>query len=426
MNEDGAHDARVLAFLRQCFWAAVAAAHPSRVVPPGLPPPPRGRTIVVGAGKASAAMAAAVEDAWPADLPLTGLVITRHRHGVPTRRIEVVEGGHPLPDESGASAAELITCLAASAGKDDLLLALVSGGGSSLLGLPAQGLDFSELRVVTAALLRSGARIEDINVVRKHFSRNLGGQLVLRTGTSPVHVLLISDVTGDDPSDIASGPFAPDPSTWDDVHRILLRHGIEVSERARVLLERGLRGAIPDTPKPGDSRFAAVHHSVVASGRTALDAARDVLTREGVRVIDLSDKVTGEAREVAATHSRQLLELRPDLRPLALVSGGETTVTVRGAGKGGRNSEYALGLLLSLRGERGIFGLAADTDGWDGSGPHAGALIAPNSLRHIGEENARAALADNDSRTVFEQAGGLLFTGATGTNVNDLRIVLAL
>ncbi|MCU0843097.1 MAG: glycerate kinase [Thiobacillaceae bacterium] len=411
------------------FHAALEALDAATLLPPHLPAPPAGRTVVVGAGKAAAAMAAAVEAHWPVDAPLEGLVITRHGHGLPTRRIRVAEAGHPLPDAASEVAARELLALVRAAGPDDLVLALVSGGGSSLLTLPAEGLDLADVTAVSHALLRSGAPIADINRVRKHLSRTLGGRLA-EACRAPVIALIVSDVAGDDPATIASGPFAPDPSTWTDAMTVLSRWGVAPPEAVRRHLERGARGEIADTPKPGAACFARVENRVVAGGRTALLGAAEFFAAHGITPVILGDTVEGEAREVAAVFAALAREIRlhgsPWAPPVALLSGGETSVTVRGGGQGGRNAEFALALALRLDGLEGVHALAADTDGIDGTADNAGALIGPDSLERARalRQDARARLEDNDAHCFFAALGDLLVTGPTRTNANDYRAIL--
>jgi hydroxypyruvate reductase len=416
--------------LLESFDAALRSVDPLRVVPPELPRPPAGRTLVVGAGKAAAAMARAVETHWPPGAPLEGRVITRYGHGLPTDRIRVVEAGHPLPDAAGVRAAEEILVAVRGLGPNDLLLALISGGGSSLLTVPAHGLELGAVRQTVQRLLNSGARIENINVVRKHLTATLGGRLALAAEPAPVHALIISDVTGDDPGDIASGPFAADPSTYADALDILLSHDGDWPQSILAHLQSGIRGEIPDTPKPGHPRFAKVHNRIVARGRDALRASAEVFAGHGITPIVLGDTISGEARSIGGEHAQLALQIRAGRAswqpPAALLSGGETTVRVRGSGKGGRNSEYLLSLAISLQGLQGVHGLAADTDGIDGTGDHAGAIVAPDTLMRAAKLgiDARQCLADNDSHAFFAGLGDLLKTGPTRTNVNDFRVVL--
>ncbi len=409
--------------------AAIAAAQPERVVPPHLSLPVSGHLRVVGAGKAAAAMAAAVEAHAPPGLSLDGLVVTRHGHGQSMRSIRVVEAGHPLPDAAVLQAAAEVLRLVAGAGPEDRLLALISGGGSSLLSLPAEGLTLDDIACVSGDLLACGAPIAEINCVRKHLTRTLGGRLAA-VSRAPVTVLAISDVAGDDPAVIASGPFAPDPTTYHDAIEVLARWGVTPPAAVRAHLERGVRGELAETPKPGAACFARVEHRVIASGRTALTAAAEVFRAHGVHAVVLGDSIEGEAREVAAVFAALAREVRlygtPWAPPVVLLAGGETTVTVRGRGRGGRNAEFALALAIKLGGLPGVYALAADTDGIDGTGPHAGALVTPDSLaraRTLGLD-ARRLLADNDACGFFAPLGDLLVSGPTRTNVNDYRAIL--
>ncbi|HEX6634489.1 MAG TPA: glycerate kinase [Usitatibacter sp.] len=411
------------------FHAAIAAADPLRIVPAELPKPPRGRTVVVGAGKAAASMALAVESHWPAGAPLEGIVITRYGHGLPTRRIRVVEAGHPVPDEQGEAAAREILAAARSLGEDDLLLALVSGGGSSLLALPVAGVPMAQLKAVTRALLASGAPIQDMNTVRKHLSAIQGGRLAAAT-RARVLALVISDVTGDDPTHIASGPCVADPTTFGDAVAILARYGVEPPPAVAAHLERGARGETPETPKPGDPALARAESRVIATAHASLEAAAAFFRERGISPLVLGDSVTGEASEVAKVYGALAREVRrygaPARPPAALISGGETTVTLRGRGRGGRCSEFLLSLAVDLAGLDDTWALACDTDGIDGSEDNAGAILAPDSLARaaaLGLE-AKARLADNDGYGFFSALGDLVVTGPTRTNVNDYRVIL--
>ncbi len=424
-----ASDATVRNLLTGAFHAAVAAVSAERLLPGHLPPPGRGRTLVVGTGKAAAAMAACVEAHWPEEAHLSGLVITRHGHGVPTRRIEVVEAGHPLPDAAGLSAAARLLERVRSAGPDDRVIALLSGGGSSLLSLPNPGLELADLRAVAGALLASGAPIADINCVRKHLSASLGGHLA-EACAAPVTVLMLSDVTGDDPSVIASGPFAPDPTTYADALAVLERWRVNAPASITNYLKAGLGGQHPETPKACAACFARVQHRLLGNGRTALLGAADFLRAKGITPVILGDTCTGEAREVAHAFAALAREVRlhaaPWRPPVALLSGGETTVAVRGTGRGGRNAEFLLALALDLDGLEGVHALAADTDGIDGISESAGALLGPDSLarsRALGQA-ARERLDDNDAHGFFSALGDALVTGPTRTNANDFRAIL--
>ncbi len=426
-------DARVL--LHESFQAAVAAADPLRMLAASLPDAGTiagvRRTLVVGAGKAAASMAMAVERHWPPGAPLEGLVITRYAHGLPCRRIEVVEAGHPVPDAAGEHAAAQILQRAGSLDEQDLLIVLVSGGGSSLLSLPVQSVPMADLKLLTQALLASGAPIQDINVVRKHLSRIQGGRLAQAT-RARVLALMISDVAGDDPSAIASGPCAADPSTYADALAVLVRWRVTAPASVRAHLERGARGTVGETPKPGDPLFARVDARMLATAHASLRAAAAVFTAAGVRPAVLGDTVTGEAREVAqviAAIGREIVGYdQPFARPVALISGGECTVTIRGRGRGGRCSEFLLALACQLEGVPGAWAIAADTDGIDGVADNAGAIVTPDTMARASAAglDARALLDDNDAWTFFHHLGDLLVTGPTRTNVNDFRVLMLL
>ncbi len=410
--------------LMRMFEAAVAAVSPAVCLPPHLPPCPPGRTVVVGAGKAAAAMARAVEERW--DGPLEGLVVTRYGHAVPTRRIAVVEAAHPVPDEAGQRAAERMLSLVQGLDRDDMVLCLISGGGSALLSLPSAGVPLADKRAVTAQLLRSGAAIGEINTVRKHLSAIKGGRLAAAAAPARVVTLAISDVPGDDPATIASGPTVPDPSTFADARAVLARYHIEPS----AAVARHLADERKETIKPGDPRLANVVTEIVATPQQALEAAAMVAVSHGVMPLVLGDAIEGETREVARVmagiaHSVQR-HRQPLPPPAVLISGGETTVTVRGRGRGGRNAEFALALALALDGRPGVHAIACDTDGIDGTEDNAGALIAPDTLARAaaGGLDARARLADNDSYGLFAALDDLVVTGPTLTNVNDFRAIL--
>ena len=415
--------------LIQSFKAAVAAADPLKILPGHLPHPPSGRTLVIGAGKAAASMALAVEQHWPRDAPLEGLVITRYRHGLPTRRVRVIEAGHPVPDEAGETAAKEILQRTRSLAPSDLLLALVSGGGSALLSLPVETVGMEALKATTRELLRSGAPIQDINTVRKHLSAIQGGRLAAAC-RAPVLALIISDVTGDDPTHIASGPCAPDPTTYGDALEVLHRYGVNAVPAVREHLERGAGGEVPETPKPGDGIFARVENRVIATARQALLSAQEFLHARGVPTMNLGDSVTGEASEVAKVYAalaRQIAQHADPLKPpVALISGGECTVTVRGNGRGGRCTEFLLSLAVELAGAANVYAIACDTDGIDGSEDNAGAVLTPESLgrgARLGLD-ARKLLADNDAYGFFSRLEDLVVTGPTRTNVNDYRAIL--
>ena len=418
--------------LKESFAAAVAAADPLQILVQHLPQAPR-RALVVGAGKAAASMAVAVERAW-SDVELDGLVITRYAHGLPTRRIRVIEAGHPVPDAAGEAAAAEILARASALQAGDLLLVLVSGGGSSLLSLPVADVSMEDLKRVTRDLLASGAPIEQMNVVRKHLSRIAGGRLATAATArgATVVALIISDVTGDAPADIASGPCAADPSTYAEATSVLRRWNVTPPASVAYWLARGERGEIAETPKPGDARLAGVENRIVATARGSLQAAGEVFRRADVTPVILGDTVTGEAREVAKVYAALVRELRahdaPFARPVALISGGECTVTLPpGArGRGGRCSEFLLSLAVELDGMPGVHALAADTDGIDGSEDNAGAWLGPGTVARAAAAGlpARAALDAHDAYGFFAVAGNLVVTGPTRTNVNDYRVIL--
>jgi glycerate 2-kinase len=407
------------------FRAAVAAADPALVVPAQLPPPPHGRTLVVGGGKAAASMAAAVEAHWPDDAPLSGLVVTRYQHGLPTRRIEVVEASHPLPDGRGEAAALRMLDMAAALGPDDLLLALISGGGSSLLAAPVDGVTLKELRQVTKGLLAAGATIHDINTIRKHLTRLSAGRLAQAKNGAQGLALIVSDVVGDDPTHIASGPCAPDPTTCADALERLERFRIPLPAGIRNHLEACAASPLADTPKPGDPCFLRMENRVIASARASLDAAARHFEQQGIPAVVLSDSVSGDAQSVARQHAALVHALR-GRQPLALISGGETTVTLRPQhGRGGRNAEYLLALALSLA-DTPAWAIACDTDGIDGTEDNAGALMAPDTLARAAAAGLSAAafLDAHDSHGFFSALGDLVITGPTRTNVNDYRALV--
>jgi hydroxypyruvate reductase len=377
---------------------------------------------VVGGGKAAASMAAAVEAHWPTDAPLSGLVVTRYQHGLPTRCIEVVEASHPLPDGRGEEAALRMLAMAGQLGPDDLLLALISGGGSSLLAAPVEGVSLKELRQVTKALLGAGATIHDINTVRKHLTRLSGGRLAQAANGARTLALIISDVVGDDPTHVASGPCAPDPTTSADALDRLQRFGIEPPTGVRIHLEQ----AAPEdeTPKPGHPCFAHTENRVIASAQASLKAACACFERHGIPAVVLSDSVSGDAQAVAKQHAALARAVKT--RPIALISGGETTVTLRPQhGRGGRNAEFLLALALELA-DTPAWAIACDTDGIDGTEDNAGALIGPDTLpraRNLGLDAARY-LSAHDSHGFFAALGDLIVSGPTRTNVNDYRALL--
>jgi hydroxypyruvate reductase len=408
--------------LLRMFEAAVAAASPSLCVPPHLPPPPRGRTVVVGAGKAAAAMAEVVEARWPAGAPLSGLVVTRYHHGVgKLPRIEVIEAGHPVPDEAGEAAAARMLDLVRGLGPDDLVLCLMSGGASALLSLPAPGIDLAAKKAINRALLRSGAAIGEMNCVRKHLSAIKGGRLAQAAYPADIVTLMISDVPGDDPSVIGSGPTVPDASTLAQARGVLACYGIEVPPGVAARLN----DPEAETPKPGDPIFARARGTIIATPAASLDAAACVAREAGVTPIMLGDAIEGEAVQVARDMAALALAQRGPA-PCVLISGGETTVTVRGSGRGGRNAEFLLGLAVALEGAPRIHAIACDTDGIDGTEDNAGALLGPDSLNGARAQSldANARLLNNDGYGFFAALGDLVVTGPTRTNVNDFRAIL--
>lgn len=412
------------AVLKTLFEAALAATDPVRCVPLHLPVDDGGRLVVVGAGKASAAMAQAVERHWSG--PLDGLVVTRYGHGVPCERIEIVEAAHPVPDAAGELAARRILQRVQGLSETDRVLALMSGGGSALLAAPAEGVTLAEKRVITAALLKCGAAISEINCVRKHLSAIKGGRLARAAWPARVLTLAISDVPGDDPAVIASGATVADPSTSCEALCLLDFYGIAIGADLRKRLESGLL----ETPKPGDPRLARSEFRLVASPRQMLEAAAVAARRLGITPLILGDAVEGEAREVGKAMAGIARSCGrhgfPAEKPCVLLSGGETTVTLKGSGRGGRNTEFLLGLALALDSAPAIHALAADTDGIDGSEDNAGAFVGPDSLKRAREKgiDPRAHLVANDAWGCFSALDDLLVTGPTRTNVNDFRAIL--
>ena len=431
------------AFLEHLFRVAVHRALPLHNMAAFLPPPPRpesgGRTLVLGAGKAGGAMAQAVEALWPADAPLSGLVVTRYHHTPPrpeglAQRIEVVEAAHPVPDAAGLAAAQRMLALTQGLTENDLVLCLISGGGSALLTLPAEGLALQDKQRINQALLHSGAAIDEMNCVRKHLSRIKGGRLAQACAPARVVTLAISDVPGDDPSVIASGPTVPDATTCADALAILDRYRIEVPPAVRAALQAGTL----ETPKPGDAALAGHAVHMTATPRQSLEAAAEAARAAGVQAHILSDEIEGESREVGKVHGALARAVarhgQPFARPCVILSGGETTVTIRprapGAppGRGGRAGEFCLGLAQALQGQPGVWALAADTDGIDGVEDNAGARVAPDTLARAEAAGLRitAHLDRNDAYGFFEPLGDLVITGPTHTNVNDFRALLIL
>jgi glycerate 2-kinase len=418
--------------LRAIFDAAVAAAHPDVVLATHLPPVPKGRVICLAAGKGAAAMAAAAERQYLDALGLepsllSGIATTRHGHGVPTRRIKVIEAGHPVPDEAGLRGAEDSLRLAQAASADDLLLVLLSGGGSANWIAPVEGVSFAQKQAVTRALLRSGAPIGEVNTVRKHLSRIKGGRLA-RAGrrAGMIITLAISDVPHDDPTAIASGPTVPDPTTLADARAIVAKYGLAIDDAIR----RALEDPANESCKVGDGAFARTRFELIARPKASLEAAIGIARDAGYQIINLGADLEGEARSVAADHAQLAIKARAAGGRVAILSGGELTVTVRGQGRGGPNQEYALALAGLLKETAGISALAADTDGADGgagsAADPAGAVIDAQTvakMKSLGLD-AKAYLADNDATSFFEKTGDLLITGPTLTNVNDIRVIL--
>ena len=428
------------AFLQTLFQAAVTRALPLHNTAAFLPPPPKGRTLVLGAGKAGGAMAQAVESLWPSDAPLSGLVVTRYGHTPPrpaglAARIEVVEAAHPVPDAAGLEAAQRILALTKGLTADDLVLCLISGGGSALLTLPAQGLSLQDKQRINQQLLESGAHIGEMNCVRKHLSRIKGGRLGAACAPARVVTLTISDVPGDDPSTIASGPTVADASTCADALDILRRYGIEVPQAVEIALQAGTL----ETPKPGDSAFSGHGLHLIATPQQSLQAAADAARAAGIAAYILSDEIEGESREVAKVHAAMARAVAKGQgafqKPCVILSGGETTVTIRprapGAadtpkGRGGRAGEFCMGLAQALQGMEGVWALAADTDGIDGVEDNAGAQVAPDTLARAAALGLKITdhLQRNDAYGYFSALGDLVVTGPTHTNVNDFRAVL--
>jgi hydroxypyruvate reductase len=413
--------------LLDLYSAAIGAVHPRNLVQDYLPPPPaNGRTLVIGAGKGAAAMAEAVEKHWQG--PLSGLVVTRYGHGAETRQIEVVEASHPVPDDAGQKAAARILDMVQGLSENDLVLCLISGGGSALLALPAEGISLAEKQALNKALLKSGATIGEMNCVRKHLSAIKGGRLALACGKARVVTLLISDVPGDDPRVIASGPTMPDATTSSEALAILCKYQIDIPKSVLAHLQ----SEASETPKPGEARFDGHSHHVIATAQHALEAAAKRAREAGITPYILSDGIEGEARDIGLMHAamaRQVLAKgQPFKRPCVILSGGETTVTVRGNGRGGRNVEFLLSFALAMEGAADVHAIACDTDGIDGSEDNAGALYAPDSLARAEAKgvSGKHLLADNDAYSFFSALDDLVVSGPTRTNVNDFRAILIL
>jgi hydroxypyruvate reductase len=410
--------------LKALFDAAVTRALPAVCLPQYLPAKPKGRTIVIGAGKAAAAMAKAVEDHW--DGPLTGLVVTRYGHNVPCKHIEVVEASHPVPDAAGMAAAARILASVKGLSEEDLVLSLISGGASALLALPAEGISLAEKQDVNKALLKSGANITEMNCVRKHLSAIKGGRLAAAAMPARMVTLTISDVPGDDPSVIGSGPTVADPTTQADALAIFDKYKIAIPASIKAVFDRPSE----ETPKPNDPCFARNELRMIVTPQASLEAAAEIAKAHGYQPMILGNDIEGEARDVALVHAaiaRQVAHYgQPGAAPLALLSGGETTVTVRGKGRGGRNAEFLLALAVALDGHAAIHAIAGDTDGIDGTEDNAGAILTPDTLARAAAAglNAKSFLANNDGYSFFEAIGDLVKTGPTLTNVNDFRAIL--
>ena len=411
------------ALLRRMFDAAIAAAQPALCLPAHLPSPPRGRTIVIGAGKASAAMARALEDHWTG--PIEGIVVTRYGYEIACKQIEIVQAAHPVPDAAGMSAATRILDRVKNLTPDDLVIALISGGGSALLVSPGSGLTLQDKQAVNAALLKCGATISEMNCVRRHLSSIKGGRLAAACHPARLLTLLISDVPGDNPMDIASGPTVADPSTCADALAIIKRYRIDIPVAAQTHLESGDGESV----KPGDPRLFGIDTRIIAAPQGSLEAAAQIARDGGVTPYILSDSLEGEARDIGKAHAgiaRQIvLRDQPFTAPCVLLSGGETTVTVRGTGRGGSNVEFLLSLALSLEGLAGVYAIAGDTDGVDGAEEIAGAVIAPDTLERAWAQgiSPRASLDRNDAHSFFQALGDSVITGPTLTNVNDFRAI---
>lgn len=413
-------------FLFDLFNSAVDAVSAEKCLPPFLPPTPRGKTLVIGAGKAAAAMAKVVEQHWSGEL--SGLVVTRYGHSVPCQQIDVIEAAHPVPDSAGSQAAERMMNLVQGLTEDDLVLCLISGGGSALLALPAEGISLEQKQAINKALLKSGAAISEINCVRKHLSQIKGGRLALACAPARVITLVISDVPGDDVTMVASGPTFPDATTCAEALAILRKYAIPLPDQ----LGQDLTSGNNETPKPDDARFAGNSYALIATAQHALEAAASCARRAGVTPYILSNHMEGEARDVGMMHAaiaQQIAQFnQPVKKPCVLLSGGETTVTVRGSGRGGRNAEFLLSMAVALDEHPKIYAIACDTDGIDGTEDNAGAMLSPDSLKRAAKlkMNARTFLENNDGYTFFSALNDLVVTGPTRTNVNDFRAVLIL
>ena len=414
-------------FLLDLYRSAIDSVSAEKCLPAFLPAPPeKGRTLVIGAGKGAAAMAKVVEEHWKG--ALSGMVVTRYGHGVECGHIKVIEAAHPVPDAAGAAAAAGMLAMVQGLTEDDLVLCLISGGGSALLALPAAGITLPQKQGINKALLKCGATIAEINCVRKHLSAIKGGRLALACAPARLVTLMISDVPGDDPSVIASGPTLPDPSTSAQALAICRKYAIELPESILHFLEAGTH----ETPKPDDARLLGNAHHIIATPQQALEAAAECARAAGITPYILSDCIEGEARDIGSMHAALAVQIakrnQPFAKPCVVLSGGETTVTVRGNGRGGRNAEFLLSLTLALNGHPGIHALACDTDGIDGSEDNAGALTFPDTLVRAATQglSGRAMLENNDGYGFFHALGNLVVSGPTRTNVNDFRAILIL
>ena len=404
------------------FKAGLDAVKPENIIKTRLPSPPKGRTYVIGAGKAAASMAKAIEVNWPKNLPLNGSVITRYKHSVKTKRIQVFESGHPMPDTAGMKAANNFISSINNLNKDDLLLCLISGGGSSLMSVPQKGLNMNDLRYVTKDLLNCGAEISEINTVRKHLSRIHGGKIPIYTNAKIIS-LIISDVTGNKITDIASGPCCPDPTTFKNAIKILEKYEIK-NKKIYEFLKNGIKGKINENPKKNNPIFKNVKNIILASGKDMLKKSELFLKKNKITTVNLGDNIKGESRNVAIKHAEKILKKKK--KKFAIISGGETTVTVSGSGKGGRNSEYALSLFNKVKNREDIALISCDTDGIDGSENNAGVYFDKKIIKKSKQLklDPELFLKKNDSYTFFKKLNSLINTGPTLTNVNDYRVIL--
>ena len=404
------------------FKAGLDAVKPENIIKTRLPSPPKGRTYVIGAGKAAASMAKAIEVKWPKNLPLNGSVITRYKHSVKTKRIKVFESGHPMPDTAGMKAANNFISSINNLNKDDLLLCLISGGGSSLMSVPQKGLNMNDLRYVTKDLLNCGAEISEINTVRKHLSRIHGGKIPIYTNAKIIS-LIISDVTGNKITDIASGPCCPDPTTFKNAIKILEKYEIK-NKKIYEFLKNGIKGKINENPKKNNPIFKNVKNIILASGKDMLKKSELFLKKNKITTVNLGDNIKGESRNVAIKHAEKIL--KKNKKKFAIISGGETTVTVSGSGKGGRNSEYALSLFNKVKNREDIALISCDTDGIDGSENNAGVYFDKKIIKKSKQLklDPELFLKKNDSYTFFKKLNSLINTRPTLTNVNDYRVIL--